>query len=910
MRIRAMAQLADAWKDTAERAIEILDSLDPDNASMSEPPRTAAESCTLTSVCASADLHALTQPPPPTNVHGTPHSQRNSRILDMTSPEGSVIAPSHSASQVAARRAGHTTGYADDGSDDEDGTMLRSNKMGRQGTEPIPEEVDERGGSSDEEGGDDGLDPKRYQVHVNKPPTPAELAAQKRGGPVANGVVTNGIQPAPTQQIQPRAPAPGTLTDAAGAGGLSNGIRKRVASAPAPAAVPQQQQAQQPIEVQPTRSGRETAEERQKRFSTLTAGSNVAQDYPTAAAPAIALPSASSFTIDAHKKRTAPEATLFLPSGNQRTSSYRATSADSDDEEDAQVRAEQRDEVRSLDKERRRTSSFGGFGKKSHARKASDDSDSVLGGRRVLSKRANVPAYQGSDVGESARGGSRHEKSRSEGNKSSGGLFGSIGSLFKKRDVGSIGKYGEDEDGSPRGKRGWSTRTDTNISKNAGGGSTLGYGSSGKKKKAVRQDDSDSDAPDPKTLVRVVNNNAHRGPNRVSAFSDVGVPRSGTVASRNLSSYNNDSTWVPPPERERLRAMSDVGAPRSTSGTVKRKSTTTTTAGAGGLERKSSVKSTATTATAATGATGTGTVKKKKKVTSSTGVAGSAPAATLAPQVGLTTSSRQSSYDASALVNNVAAMQNRGGINANRTLAQNPAQRVTRDTPSLMSVVAPAPQTATTNMGMHMPSAKNPGLSRSNSMASQTYLGTLPPPSSGASNVGAASSVVGTADAPLKKKKTVKKSSTSGNVAGAGNAAPASTLTASATTPTLLGGPPSAVAKPKAPASILSDGSTIGRRKSVRLASDTRLNEARYDNAGAPANIGPQQQSTAAAAGGQNGNANFNQEWGTRIGRDGDVSSDEEGDEYAKIRAQLNRSERDWKGAGFLDKGKGRAAVQ
>ena len=35
MRIRAMAQLADAWKDSAERSIEILDSLDPDNASMS-----------------------------------------------------------------------------------------------------------------------------------------------------------------------------------------------------------------------------------------------------------------------------------------------------------------------------------------------------------------------------------------------------------------------------------------------------------------------------------------------------------------------------------------------------------------------------------------------------------------------------------------------------------------------------------------------------------------------------------------------------------------------------------------------------------------------------------------------------------------------------------------------------------
>jgi hypothetical protein len=39
MRMRAMAQLADTWRDTAERAIDILDSLDADNnpnGSMSE----------------------------------------------------------------------------------------------------------------------------------------------------------------------------------------------------------------------------------------------------------------------------------------------------------------------------------------------------------------------------------------------------------------------------------------------------------------------------------------------------------------------------------------------------------------------------------------------------------------------------------------------------------------------------------------------------------------------------------------------------------------------------------------------------------------------------------------------------------------------------------------------------------
>lgn len=36
MRMRAMGQLADVWRDTADRAVELLDSLESDNASLSE----------------------------------------------------------------------------------------------------------------------------------------------------------------------------------------------------------------------------------------------------------------------------------------------------------------------------------------------------------------------------------------------------------------------------------------------------------------------------------------------------------------------------------------------------------------------------------------------------------------------------------------------------------------------------------------------------------------------------------------------------------------------------------------------------------------------------------------------------------------------------------------------------------
>lgn len=48
-------------------------------------------------------------------------------------------------------------------------------------------------------------------------------------------------------------------------------------------------------------------------------------------------------------------------------------------------------------------------------------------------------------------------------------------------------------------------------------------------------------------------------------------------------------------------------------------------------------------------------------------------------------------------------------------------------------------------------------------------------------------------------------------------------------------------------------------------------------------------------------------EWSARAGRDEDVSSDEGGDEYARIRHELSRSERGWKDAGFAEKGKGKA---
>lgn len=974
MRMRAMAQLADTWRDTAERSIDILDGLEPDmNGSMN-------------------DLHLAAQqqaqPPPPTQIHGTPHSQRVSRNFDITSPEGSVIAPSHSASQVAARRAGQGYANQEDGySDDERGNgngTIGARGMRRESSatnEDTIEEVDERGGSSDEEGDGrgGGLDPSKYQVHVNKPLSPAEIAAKRHSqaqpsglvgaqqqqshNTVSNMVSSGPVQPAPTQQTAPRPAQPNTLTDS----GISNGILKKAQAT----AQPQQQQLQ-PQQQPPQQSvqpHRETPEERQKRFAALAADSTV-EGY-NAPAPAFNLPSANTYTIDAYKKKNAPEATLVLPSSNARTRSGRVTGDSSDEDEEADEAAEQyrrakeaseaRDEVRSLEKDRRRTSSFGGFGRlsSSHKRTASDDS---VPGRKLQTGRQpagnrNSQYYQESDAGGSTvRGGSRHEKSKSESHgKSSGGgggLFGAIGGLFRKRDLNQLGRDRDDDDeggayGSKSSGGGWNTsRIDKNVAKankSPGiGGSTV-YVSDKKKPKSStvsrrRQDDSDSDAPDPRSLVKVVNNphpgkllarrtssnnNLGASVGREMAFSDVGISRSNTVSSRNVNSYAANTAWVPP--NERPRAVSDVGAlrPSASTGTVVKKKKKVapvdggSTVGVGsGLDRKSSMKSTATGVTAASG---TGTVKKKKKVVPSTGTAGLAPSSTLAVPPTLS-SSRQSSYDASALVNNVARATSGGsalGGNRNSTLisTQNPASRVTRDTPSLMTVVAPSSSLQTNTLaGMHMPSAKNPSLSRSGSVVGAPMLGTLPAPSHAAP----ASTL---SEAPLKKKKTVKRSSTIGDVAG-GDRLSAAALSSSATAPSLANaGMSSTVSRPR---SILSDGgATPSRRKSVRLAGDTKLSDATYENAGGPAsNIAPVRNGILKDSSGsalgmarapesrQQAEPIGAQEWGTRIGRETEYSSDEEGDEYAKIKLQLNRSERELYSAGFLDKGKGRAAVQ
>jgi hypothetical protein len=288
---------------------------------------------------------------------------------------------------------------------------------------------------------------------------------------------------------------------------------------------------------------------------------------------------------------------------------------------------------------------------------------------------------------------------------------------------------------------------------------------------------------------------------------------------------------------------------------------------------------------------------------------------------------------------------------SNTTTTQNSARRVTRETPSLMSVVEPVPPPPTLQgirappsqssmiLGMSLPSAKNPSASAGNLSPSPSPS---PRPASSPAN-----SALGVPQQPtLKRKKTGdKRVSTASNVNGSLLVAPSNlnTLKTSATSPNLTSSTlkpavksSSTVGVPR-PASILSVGSAtasgVARRKSVRLAEDTKLSEAKYENSGGPANI-PRAYSQPALNGSANPNpgilkessgavqTNHNVhdysnagttsgagvgEWTPRPVYDDDVSSDEGGDEYARIKHELNRSERGWKDAGFLDKGKGKA---
>ena len=849
-------------------------------------------------------LHQQAQAPPPTQVPFTPASQRHSRQLeDARSPEGSVIAPSHSASQVARRAAGYPDDYSDDGAMSQTPGNRRDSSIANP---PIVEEDETRGHSSD----DEGMDSRKYQVHINKPITPKQFAEQKareRQGkefserqqqnqsvpPIppmyAALQATTPVVLAPTQQIAPRPAAPATLTNSAGAGGgLSNGIRKRMSTG-GKATVTSKAAA-------PAQNGRETNEERQKRFSTLPNSGGEPYNGSTIT-PSIVLPSASQYTVEAHRKKNAPEATLLLPSSDARTSNYRAM-VESDEETD---------EVG--DMQRRRTGSGVNGAGASHRRgKSMNDGDggSITSSRKLQKNGRNSVYYDArSDGGTSAlgddrteRGGAKrsgHEKSRSEGSKGGqGGFLGTFGSLFKKRDLASPEKnqdrtsksYGQDDDDDTPPTSPKSRRSASAGGGGGGGGSLFG----GKKSRGNRnQDDSDSDAPDPKSLVRVVNN-----PNKVrpvsTAFSDMDAPRQLPRSTRDDSS----NVWVPPhlrktgsdvsvPRKSR-KTMSDVGVPRSAPATA--------------TKRKSIASQTPQQAPIVSTELGgaTGTIKKKKVRPASTALIASNSTASNAA---IQPDSSGGYYDPAALVTNIA--QHR--VQAGKTSTFNPAQRVTQDTPSLMAAFAPPSQSALVD-NMPLPSAKNPSRGISSS-ATMPVLGTLPPPSVTSNSLAD--------EQPLKKKKSVKRSSTISSTTGgalkpsatAPNLAPSTTPGAMMISPT---GKPA-----RSSESVLSfatDGTE--RRKSVRLAS-TKMVDAKYENAGGPArfdgNRVPSVNGTAAPPGilkGSNGNG-YNGEWGTRIGSAGDISSDEEGDEYAKIRHKLSRTDKEWQSAGAGYKGKGRA---
>lgn len=928
-----------------------------------------------------ADLRLRPQPPPPTQLAHTPSRQSNNRLDTFQSPEGSVIAPSHSASQVARRAAGIPADFSDDEGDTalggvrDNGSLHRSASMNDNNMngsnrrsivnppiaevsheeemasgEGIParsqpvhqqhfrgtgngqnnrgqEDEEEGGGSSEDERGHE-LDPKLYQVHVNKPLTPRELAQQKARQLMAQKQADERQMQQPQAQAQHQQQEfydPVQQQSATPA-------RRRVSSTPVQSQAPVATQQQQPgVPTRTTSPYRETPEDRMKRFSTLT--TTTMPPYDAATAP-IAIPSAGTFTLESYKKKNAPEATLLLPSATG-LKGYQATRAHDDSDDEAV------DEVGALNKSSSRKRTTSTPGRPSNGRTFSNESESVTsdgrGERRVLKKNSGRDSayYSRSDAGTSTvRGGDKRskDKNRHEGHhkSSSGGFFGSIGGLFKKRDIQSGRKYGDDEDdddsvlGSPKSR---GTRGDRNSS-------IWGGGSSKKKDRKSRiMEDSDSDAPDPRTLIKVQNNAAGRG--RVlggSALSDVGVDRQTEAAIRAAVNSNTFSSVG----TDRKKAMSDVGAPRTTkTGTVKKKKTAAT-ATTGLASPGMSPVPQATTLQPA------GTVKKKKKV-SSAGPTSTTVANNLKPATsGLPGTMMIVSSSTPTLSRSNTMTSTRSNTLAN----QGPAQRVTRETPSLMSVVAPPSQSSRV-MNMPLPSAKNPSASAGATLSPSSPTGSMTPNLAPSPN----GSALGVPGQPIKKKKTVKRSSTSSNVNGTLLQAPAtaSTLRPSATTPNLVGPPSaatgqlrpavkasSALSAPR-PSSILSVGSGPGgvaRRKSVRLADDTKLTEARYENSGPPANIprapatqvtptpngsahhGILKESTSAlqtnhnvhdySDAGVTSGAGVGQ-WSTRPGTEDDVSSDEGGDEYARIRHQLSRSERGWQDAGFAEKGKGKA---
>lgn len=107
------------------------------------------------------------------------------------------------------------------------------------------------------------------------------------------------------------------------------------------------------------------------------------------------------------------------------------------------------------------------------------------------------------------------------GRKRRGSFFGSLASLFKKKDKG--GQYGDDDSDVGRGLRHassaqWTTRTDKNVFAAQRGGGV----NRAQSRATTRRDDDSSDDDVPRNLVRVVNDPKMRA----KAMSDVGRPMS------------------------------------------------------------------------------------------------------------------------------------------------------------------------------------------------------------------------------------------------------------------------------------------------------------------------------------------------------------------------------------------------
>jgi hypothetical protein len=215
-----------------------------------------------------------------------------------------------------------------------------------------------------------------------------------------------------------------------------------------------------------------------------------------------------------------------------------------------------------------------------------------------------APSEDGSDS--TARGRPAPKRQSSDRSDRNSGFFTAFASLFRNRKrSGSM----DSDDRRRRGgssNAGWNTRTSTNLKEARRTKGPASASGGVRQRRPAREDSSDDERTDPKSLVRVVNSG---GP---PLWRDVGISMPAPKRERRASLSIAGEIYNPPLVPPRQRAMSDIGVSTPRAGIMRKPKAegAASPAGASSLSRSGTVTSTTTVGT-------TGTKKKKKRVVTS-----------------------------------------------------------------------------------------------------------------------------------------------------------------------------------------------------------------------------------------------------------------------------------------------------